>query len=124
MPLQRGRGGGDGQDVALDELLALGAVLEALLEVVCGALALELEGLCLQGAVRVSALFSLPSACVWSGRWGAYGAVFVSSRMWRFFRSCTSGRCWRCFSKLPRRSWLRVGEMGVSSMDASAMVSA
>lgn len=39
-----------GQDVALDELLAFGAVLEALFEVVCGALALELEGLCLQGA--------------------------------------------------------------------------
>lgn len=53
-----------------------------------------------------------------------YGAVFVSSRMCRFFRSCTSGRCWRCFSKLSRRSKLRVGEMGVSSTLASVMVRA
>ena len=53
---------------------------------------------------------------------GTYGAVFVSNRMCLFFRSWTSGRCWRCFSKLSRRSKLRVGEMGVSSMVVVASV--
>lgn len=33
-----------------------------------------------------------------------YGATLVSNRIWRFFRSCTSGRVWRCFSKELRRS--------------------
>ena len=51
-----------------------------------------------------------------------YGAVFVSRRICLFFRSWTSGRCWRCFSKLSRRSKLRVGEMGVSSMVVVASV--
>jgi hypothetical protein len=46
-----------------------------------------------------------------------YGAWAVSRRMCLFFRSCGSGRCWRCFSKLLRRSTpARTGEMGVSSM--------
>jgi hypothetical protein len=40
-----------GQDVALDEVVALGAVREALLEVVCCALALELEGPGLEGTL-------------------------------------------------------------------------
>lgn len=44
-----------------------------------------------------------------------YGAVVVSSKMCLFLRSCASGRCCRCFSKLLRRSLLRTGEMGVSS---------
>lgn len=48
--LQRGGGRAVGQDVALDELLALGAVREALLQVVGGALALEFEGFGLEGA--------------------------------------------------------------------------
>jgi hypothetical protein len=51
-----------------------------------------------------------------------YGAVFVSNRICLFFKSWTSGRCWRCFSKLSRRSKLRVGEMGVSSMVVVASV--
>ena len=64
---------------------------------------------------------------VFEGRIGfriedTYGAVFVSRRICLFFRSWTSGRCWRCFSKLSRRSKLRVGEMGVSSMVVVASV--
>lgn len=42
----------------------------------------------------------------------AYGAALVSSRMCLSFRSCGSGRVWRCFSRESRRS--RV-EMGVVS---------
>jgi hypothetical protein len=44
-----------------------------------------------------------------------YGAVVVSKRICRFLRSCGSGRCCRCFSRLLRRSRERTGEMGVSS---------
>lgn len=43
---------GRGEDVALDEVSSVGARVEALFEVVCCALALQLEGLGLQGAVR------------------------------------------------------------------------
>jgi hypothetical protein len=49
--LEGGGRRGLGQDVALDEVVALGAVGEALLEVVCCALALELEGPGLEGAI-------------------------------------------------------------------------
>jgi hypothetical protein len=41
------------------------------------------------------------------------GAVVVSSSIWRFFRSCSSGRLCRCFSRESRR-WC--AEMGVASM--------
>lgn len=50
----------------------------------------------------------------------------MSSRMCLFFRSCGSGLCCRCFSKLLRRSSpSRTGEMGVSSTTlASVMANA
>jgi len=43
------------------------------------------------------------------------GAVFVSSRMWRFLRSCSSGRVCKCFSRLLRRSVVEIGEMSTPS---------
>lgn len=43
------------------------------------------------------------------------GAVFVSSRMWRFLRSCSSGRVCKCFSRLLRRSAVEMGEMSTPS---------
>lgn len=53
----------------------------------------------------------------------AYGAALVSRRMFLFFRSCGSGRVWRCFSRESRRSR---GEMGAASIlggwEGSAMV--
>ena len=48
MALERRCSVRDGQDVALDKLFTLGAVLQAFLEVVGSALALELEGLGLE----------------------------------------------------------------------------
>ena len=48
--LEGGCSGRVGEDVALNELFSVGAVLEALLQVVRGALALELEGFGLEGA--------------------------------------------------------------------------
>lgn len=66
MTLQRRRRIRCRQDIALDEFVALGTVLEALLEVVCCALALELEGYGLEGAVPdVSLCLHLWS--VWEG---------------------------------------------------------
>ena len=49
-----------------------------------------------------------------------YGAVVVSIRMCLFLRSWASGRCCRCFSKLLRRSVLRTGERGATSMEVSS----
>lgn len=51
MPLQRGCSARIGQDVALDEGVAVRALLEALFEVVGCALALEFKGFGLEGAV-------------------------------------------------------------------------
>lgn len=52
-----------------------------------------------------------------------YGAALVSSKIFLFFRSCASGRSWRCFSSELRRS---MGERGLSStlgvLDSSAMI--
>lgn len=61
---------------------------------------------------------------VWGkGNGGTYGAVVVSSRICLFFRSCGSGLCCKCFSKLFRRSRERTGEIGVSSTITSAALS-
>jgi hypothetical protein len=43
------------------------------------------------------------------------GAVFVSSKMWRFLRSCSSGRVCKCFSRLLRRSAVEIGEISTPS---------
>jgi len=52
-----------------------------------------------------------------------YGAALVSSKMFRFLRSCTSGLCVRCFSSELRRSiGPRVGEMGVVSTSCGVSV--
>ena len=50
------------QNVALDEFFAVGAVLQALLQVVCGALTFELEGFGLEGAGCVLVSFALALA--------------------------------------------------------------
>ena len=47
---------------------------------------------------------------------GTYGAALVSSRICLFFKSWTSGLCWRCFSSELR---LSIGEIGVVSTLAS-----
>ena len=53
----------------------------------------------------------------------AYGAALVSSRIFLFFKSCGSGRCWRCFSSESRRSRLEVGaESILGAWDGSAMI--
>lgn len=49
-----------------------------------------------------------------------YGAVLVSSRMFRFFKSCASGRCCKCFSSESRRC---TGEIGVSSTPMAGVFS-
>jgi hypothetical protein len=125
--LEGGGRRGLGQDVALDEVVALGAVGEALLEVVCCALALELEGPGLEGAVAGVSLVMLGGGCGsrqvggrGDGRVKTYGAVVVSIRMCLFLRSWASGRCCRCFSRLLRLSVLRTGERGATSTAVSS----
>ena len=53
--LQCGRGLGVREDVTLDEIVAGWALVEALFEIVCCALALEFEGFGLEGAVSLLA---------------------------------------------------------------------
>lgn len=51
-----------------------------------------------------------------------HGAALVSKSMFLSFKSCGSGRCWRCFSKESRRSGRRVGERELRSMSAERSV--
>lgn len=56
--------------------------------------------------LRLSVILCLSSSCAFACK---AGAAVVSSRICLFFRSASSGRCWRCFSKLLRRSSLSIG---------------
>jgi hypothetical protein len=104
--LQGRRGRRVGQDVALNEVVSSGALVQAFPEVVGCALAFELEGFGLQGPVgqRISLnvlKVGQVQECEGNEEVGqqtwtkleTYGAVVVSSRMCRFLRSCASGRC-------------------------------
>ena len=46
-----------------------------------------------------------------------HGAAFVSSKIFRSFKSFGSGRVWRCFSKESRRSMGEIGEMSTEGLD-------
>lgn len=63
----------------------------------------QVPGECFGGTCTAVSLSNLGFSC--TRRLGEiYGATLVSSRIWRSFRSCISGRVWRCFSRELQRS--------------------
>ena len=49
------------------------------------------------------------------------GAALVSSKMWRFLRSCSSGRVCTCYSRLLRRSAGEIGEMSMPAFSEEVL---
>lgn len=102
-----------------DELVTLWPMRETFSEIVCCELPFEVV-LC--GLKRSDRRTHVSFGIYGSATRETHGAALVSRRMFLSFKSCRSGRCWRCFSRESRRSGRRVGERELRSMSAEGSV--